>query len=346
MKKNMLKMDKKYLTSVWVFLLYFTASFSMVYFSMNEYDIVDNITSQTHPDVAEYLKIYRGENLHEIPKPFRYRIVIPYLAKTLPSISGLLPKPIAKFYHISSEKEIKFKFGLINLLSLTGCALMLYILCIHLGFSSYESLLSGYIYLTSFYILNYATIPMVDAGAYFFLILCIVSILKKWNIILFFSVLIGMGVKETTIIALVVILLMKHPWKTKITQIIVSGPGILSYIIFRFVIAPTQIGYNYGIKDILDRLNLLSIGTWWWIGFEGLLAFGIVWVFAWKGWKIVRKTPENPLRPLLYFIPLILLLPFVFGTNYGRIWFMAFPVLIPLGLIGMKEIFKSELPEN
>lgn len=41
-------------------------------------------------------------------------------------------------------------------------------------------------------------------------------------------------------------------------------------------------------------------------------------------------------------MPLILVVPFVSALNVGRVWIYAFPIVIPLSVIGIRALWMSQ----
>ena len=77
------------------------------------------------------------------------------------------------------------------------------------------------------------------------------------------------------------------------------------------------------------------MGDW----IRGGLTFGALWLLALYGWWGVRREPTHPLARWALLVPLILVTPFLLALNVGRIWFYAFPIVIPLSLIGIRALW-------
>ena len=76
----------------------------------------------------------------------------------------------------------------------------------------------------------------------------------------------------------------------------------------------------------------MRLGDW----IRGGLTFGVLWLLAFYGWRVLRVQRDHPLVRLAPLVPLILVVPFVLALNVGRVWIYAFPVVIPLSLIGIR----------
>lgn len=183
--------------SILLLLLFITISFSIVYTPVTKVDLNDDAIG----DTKIYIAMYKGQTLKEIPKPFRYRFLIPYLARIIPAP----PHFLTQGFQIDSIKVIKFKFGVINAIGLAMAAWFLFLFCSRLGFNNYLSIIGSFLFLTSFYILNYAGLPYADAFAYFFLISCLYAIYINNNVMLLFLFSVGIFAKETIILYLYIL---------------------------------------------------------------------------------------------------------------------------------------------
>lgn len=321
-----------------VAMLCLTASISVVYFPITKFDIHDRATGGETGDVAQYIKMYQGVPLDDIPKPYRYRVLTPYLARLVP----WLPESVSQFYEIDAEKIVKFKFGMINMLGLAATGFLLFLLCGSLHFSTAESLLACYMFFTSFFVVNYGGVPLVDALAYLFLVLGILSALRKWHSLLFISVGLGMFQKETCVLILISVILLSNPIRLKLKQICLCLPGIIAYLTFRLIALPTTAGYQYSfssaVNGILDALT--PDKSWIYTAIDGGLSFGAMWLLALHGFFLIKHEKDNPLVRLSILIPVVMIIPFLIGSNIGRIWFLAFPVVIPLSVVSLRYLLR------
>jgi hypothetical protein len=319
-----------------VLLLCLGVSISLVYFPVTKYDLLDPATGGREGDVAQYTRMSQGAPLTSIPKPYRYRVLTPWLASMVP----FLPPAVTQFYDIDASKTLKFKFGVVNLVGMTLAAWTLHLLCRRLGYSARESLLGSLLFLTSFHVVNYAGLPLVDAWGYFFLVLSVLAMVQDRLWLLCAAMLVGMIEKETTALVVLYALLMPRPWKYRARALMACLPGLVAYAIFRFALYPTDLGYNYSLAAALGGVLHAFIPNklWIYIAFDGGMAFGFVWILALLGWWIHRSEPDHVVARLAPVVPLILLVPFAIGSNIGRIWFLAFPIVIPLALDGLRRL--------
>jgi len=312
-----------------LFLIFLTISFNIVYTPVTKVNLDDESIS----DAVIYLSMYQGHSLKEIPKPYRYRILVPYLARLIPTP----PSFLMKGFDSSPEKVIKLKFGILNAIALAFAAWILFFFCRRLDFNLQLSILGSLLFLCSFYIVNYSGLPLTDASAFLFLTGCLYAILanNNWLLGLFFTV--GIFAKETIVLAFVYIFFQNKKLSSKLQKFILCVPGLLSYLCLRFFYLPTNNGYNYTI----DRLGITiasyahGFAPWFWAAFNFLLVFGILWFFAWRGLKITLKEKDIKVLELLPILPVVIVVPFVIGSDLGRIWFLSYPVIIPMALKGI-----------
>jgi hypothetical protein len=316
-------------------LLCLWAAAALVYPPITKYDLYDPGLGGREGDVGLYVRMYEGVPLHGIARPWRYRVLTPYMARLVPDV----PQPLARYFDLSAEKRVKFRFGMVNMLGLACSGLLLIRLGEALGLASYEALLAAFLFFTSFPVVNFGGTPMVDAWAYAFLLLGMIAALRGSIAGVVAATLVGLFAKETTVLVAAVILLLPHPPRRKASLLLAMVPGLLAYGIFRW-------GYyagGYGQPD--DPISTFRTlaehfrsGPYLaWIAWDGGTAFGLLWPLVFVGWWGLRRTPDAPLARLAWMVPLVLVMPFLIGSNIGRIWFYAFPAVIPLALVGLRR---------
>src|SRR5262249_59933220 len=94
------------------------------------------------------------------------------------------------------------------------------------------------------------------------------------------------------------------------------------------------------------RVTLGSARRLLWIGVDGGLAFGLLWILALAGWWTLLRARrwDHPLLRLTVLIPLALVLPVLLYANIGRLWYLAFPSIIPLALVPLRRILAPAEP--
>jgi len=286
-------------------------------------------------DVTIYTKMLDIQTWNTIEKPYRYRILTPLLASLIP-----FPESISKIFTSNDNKSsiIRFKFYIINFIALSLTGIFLFLFLKHLNFSVYESLLGIFLFYISFPIIHFGGVPLVDPLSYFFIISSLYTFINKKYLISCLLIILGFLNKETTVLVLICSFLLPFNKKEKILAILVSLPGILWYSIFRFIISPTNIGYNYGFSQAVSAIyNTFTK--------PGIIIFlsdfffylGFLLFFAFIGFK---KNKSLEWKSLFYLIFIILPIPIFIGANLGRIWFYSFPALIPFSLLGIRYLIE------
>ncbi len=312
-------------------LVFLWASAALVYPPMSKYPLFEPGLGGTEGDVGQYVKIYRGRPLMEVARPFRYRLLTPLLARAVPQV----PHPLLRYFDVNAEKLIQYRFGVANLIGLALSGLLMVMLCEALGFAAWEGVLAAFLYLTAFPVVNFGGTPLDEAWAHAFLLLGLVAAVRGSVPWLAAASLVGMFAKETTLLLVPAVVVLAGPLRVKLRNLVALAPGIALYAVFRFVLYPGGYGFPSSLKNSIENLIWrLAHGPYlWWILFAGGTAFGAMWLFAALGAWRLRRTPGHPLFRLAWLIPLVLLTPFVIGSEIGRIWFYAFPAVIPLALV-------------
>jgi len=317
-------------SSILLFLLFLSIAASIVYTPVTKVDLNDAAIG----DTQLYIAMYEGQSLKEIPKPFRYRFLVPYLARMIPSP----PASLLVGFEIDSSKIVKYKFGVVNALGLALAAWVLFFFSLKLGFDRPLSIIGSLLFLTSFYILAYAGLPFADAIAYLFLITSIYAIFtdRDWLLLPIFAI--GIFAKETIVLALFIIFIQDKNITQKIKKIVMCLPGIFAYLLVRMIVLPTSVGYNYTYERFLDTFKVYqnSFAPWVFAVINILFVFGFIWIFAIKGFQIAWRSKRRAILDLAVIVPVVLLVPFIIGSDLGRIWFLGFPAIIPLSLLGIE----------
>jgi len=212
------------------------------------------------------------------------------------------------------------------------------LLCESLGFTRLEALLAALLYYTAFPVVNYGGTPMVDTWAHAFLLLGTVAMLRSRLLLVALAAAAGMLAKETSALLLPIALLLPGPPRTRGARLAALLPGFAAYAVFRFVIAPGGFGFPDDPATSLENLVWrLRHGPYLlWLLFDGGTAFLAVWPLAALGLRRLRGQPGHPLARLAWIVPVVLVAPFVVGSNVGRIWFYAFPAMVPLAVLGLR----------
>lgn len=304
-------------------------SASTAYVAVSQFDLYDTATGGTTGDSAIYASMARGTALDEIPKPYRYRIIVPFLARLLPH---------------ASDTQVQVAYGLINIVALTLTGWFLFLLLRDRRFGVLPSLLGASLFYFSWVVMRFSGAVLVDAAGYAALALAVYAAAAKRDALLFLAFTVGMFVKETTALAVLVVLLLGNPRSVTLRQLALCAPGIVAYLILRLFLLPTDTGYNYTAGRAFDAvLALLTPSGVASAAMQLALTFGPLWVLAYVGWR--RGLTDTLPRRLAAVVPVCLVVPFIIGSNTGRIWFLAFPVVILFATAGIQALAANAAPD-
>lgn len=281
--------------------------------------VTDNLT---------YTDMARGET--DVAKPFRYRLVVPWLARLLP------------LGDLSTQSGVEYRFGLVNVVALTVAGCVLFALLRHWGRAPAVALLGVLLFYTSHTVLRFGGIPLVESAAIAVLFACYLAVVRRWRVGFVVLVLLGMLIKETTVLAVAFVLLQAWPWRDRLRFAALSLPGLVGYAWLRLVLDPTSDGYGYSATAWLHNLRLLlvpggvSVAQWRAI----VLSLGILWPLVLLA--LVRRSGS----PRRYggMVLATALLPLVLSTDYERVIFLSFPFALLLALPQLERLFLAPPP--
>jgi hypothetical protein len=311
------------LSAIAVLIICITASYSIVYSNIQNF-VVSKVRSN---DTSVYLDMYENVSFGSYQK---CRILVPFLVRLLPDFPKDFfseDRDMSKDYWMA-----RIKFGMVNFCFLVGCGFILFYFLKNYGFNTLESITGTLMFYTARPVIQEAGASMVEASAYFFLILCLYAI-KKENILMFcigFSI--GLFAKESVFLVLFLLLFSNTRFKLKFLYSVI--PVILAYLWFRHSVVKFECFLEmnhfsemkhklYGLTHLNNLLDLFS-------------SFGMLWfpaIFALK----YKKLPKE-LYSYCFLVPFLFIIIVFFGLTLGRALFMAFPVVIPLALFGLRKI--------
>jgi hypothetical protein len=283
-------------------------------------------------DIGQYLEIHRGTPLNEIQPPYRYRVFTPLLARAVPA----LPEVLLERRDRLEDDSLLFKFAVVNLIALATAALFVLLLMDAMGFGSWEGVVGGLLFLTSFFPLNTATLPLTDAWAYAFLAGSLYALVARRYVLLVVLFSLGLFTKETVLIVPAAALLLKQPRSGRVAQLACFVPGALAYLVFRVFLFPSE-AEMYSMESASKfAAEVFGEGDRFiFYMSRGAMAFGVLWIAAAYGWAKNRKRTDHPLIRWSWLAPAIFMIPFVLSLNVGKVWFFAFPIMIPLAVWGL-----------
>ncbi|MBU1997594.1 MAG: hypothetical protein KKD07_09880 [Candidatus Omnitrophica bacterium] len=340
-------MRKDMMEKICLILLFLSVSFNITYWAMAKYDVGSDFSAVS--DAKYYIKMSQSD-YEGVPYRYAQRIFMPSIVGFVNNnldLSKILPED----YEGLEKKKIQLSFGIVNIFCIAGTALFFFYFCQELGFSKWESLVGCFLFFTSFFVVTYYTVPLIDSMACFFVMACFYMILKNRLFWLSICFLFGIMTKEAVFVVLLIIGLNDRTVFTK--KLLVCVPGILIYIIF------SKIGFvssGHNIFGILMDLTLLketiimgisSIRLYTVI--ETVQTFMFLWILFLYALFKIDKPVFIKKQVLLMILPFIV--PFLVRVSVvGRIAFYLFPIVIPLALLVLREIFcfaeKIELKGN
>lgn len=316
-------------------------AFYFVFNVVARYDIRD-MQTRSMRDIAHYIALSQGADPATINKPFRYRLAVPWLAARMPEPPGFLKGP----YRVDPERTLKWKFGLVNFIAITLGAMGVFWLAELLGFSPTESLVGALLYLAAFYISVWGAVPMIDASSYAFLALGTALILRGrlWELLAL--TLVGSLFRETVVMLAPIALMVAPTPRLRWQMVAAVVVGLLPYLYLRLVAYPDPLpgDYTYGISQIIEAVqrNFASPRQIMIMLFELFFAFGAMLVLAPIGLARARREGHEKLVRLAWLIPIVFVIPLLLDVNLGRIWFFAFPAMIPLSLLALRGLLQGE----
>ncbi len=185
-----------------VFMLFLSASFSISYWAIAKYDVYSDY--RACGDSQSYIKM-SYHDCSGIQQRYRNRVLMPFIVSLL-NKHLKIGRYLSRYYEDVDKKMIQLNFGIVNILGITFTAFLLFYYCLYLKFSKWESLLGAFLFLTSFFVVNYFTVPMVDSLSAFFIMGGFYAVLRGSLVGLFLSFLLGVFTKDTTFMIMLLIL--------------------------------------------------------------------------------------------------------------------------------------------
>lgn len=316
-----------------ILIICITSSYSITYTAIQSFS---KQYTEGYSDTLGYLAIYRGQLVNG---NLRFRILVPYLAKILPEPPHWL---FSSNRIISDFWLAKVKFGFVNFVFLCATGVLFFYYLMAFGFSDLSSLLGVLFLYTARPAMQFTGIPLTDASAYFFMLLCLYALLRQKFFLLFLGFSIGIFAKETLFFIIPAILLSTFDYKTKAKALFLLVPSTITYLAFRFYIAPDPQEAKFILPFFLIANNLLFFLTH--INrinhlLDLFSAYGFLWIPAL--YTLFFLKPYLLLRRWSWLILIILMV----GGDGGRILFLSFPILIPLGIHWISHILSLSIKE-
>ena len=287
-------------------------------------------------DATHYVAVYEGRPLSEIDVPFRFRVLTPWLARAVPPLPGRASQPET----LSADAQTVWRFAVVNALGLAAAASFLFLLAERLGLSSSESLLGAVLFLSSYFPGFLATTPLADAWSYAFLAMGFFALASDRPVLFLASFALGLANKESILLLIPAALLTPAKARSRWTNVALNlAPhGSLRLASFsrldehrdpRGVLVsgrlPSSSDCGGAARDTGRNPSFLSLPVDRGPG----------------GWS--RVEAGSLLRRWRWLVPVVLVVPFVLVKSVGRTWFTAFPILLPLNLIGLRSLLPASM---
>lgn len=303
------------------------AAVAIVYVSVTQFPLAD----ATVNDSLQYAAMTAHAPWATIAKPFRWRVLEPLLA-------GLGPH--------SDPGRIQVVWGVLDALCLTLAAWFEFLVLRRGGRSTATAVLVAMLFFSSWVVLRYAGMVLVDAASYLFLAAGVYAAVARRPVLLFAVVSVGMFVKETTVLVVLLVVLLGTPRAQRLRQLALCVPGVAGYVALRLA-TPTDLGYTYGVSRVLEAFGTLGTARGALLAAaEFALTFGPLWILAVVGWARAPAAERILPRRTAWIVLLVLLVPYLIGSNLGRVWFLAFPVVLAFAADGIDDLFRRAHPPS
>jgi hypothetical protein len=246
-------------------------------------------TTPAYNDAMRYIAMV--ERTGTAPSPYRYRILVPALAR-------LIPDRVISL--VSSRKDpttawiAAAKLSLLNVLFLAAAGAAIVLLMLVLRFDWNEAMLASLLFYTTRPVVQYGGVPMVEAAAWFFLAAAAASLLAQRYLALALITAIGVLAKETVLLVIPLAVLSPHSRRERFRSLGALVPAALLCVALRVWYLPDASPDAFGAWWNSARAAWLDVTAELWLspsGFVDLVSsFGPLWVLAVIGY---RALPEN-----------------------------------------------------
>jgi hypothetical protein len=329
-----------------VLLIFFIGNtvFSIGYSNFQTFD--PNVPKPlNYGDFRYYLNLYNG-----LPQASAapWRFLTPYMARMLPDFPSQFFFP-GRPIDVTTQAAVKF--GIINMIFLVGTCIVLYLIAREFRFTRHQGVVAAFVFLGLPRVVQVSTMPLANAGYWFFLSLAVLAIARGSYVLLFVSMLVGVWAKEE--VALWAPLFVLLGPGTKMHRLRLFGclvPGIICVSLIYLRLTPDHSAANglFGLKAVIDRVAA-GDGLRFPFTRSGLMqlaaSYGLLWLPALYGLK-QRSTPPV-LRRWIWVMPLVILGTRLLGvTNISSYIMVGFPIVILLALAGLESLGAREFLES
>ncbi len=286
---------------------------------------LDPFLEPVNSDDKAYIRM--AENIFvPVDAPWKYRILTPLLVYLLPfnvitgfiivNLTSLYLTSVLMFYYLR-KFDFNFKISIVGML---------------------------------LFILNPITLGLliaicvVDLLSFFFILLSFYALFDKKEKLFLFTVSVGVANREVILIMLIFYFILKNTELDLLSSIkstlLISIIPVVVFFLIRFIYG---FDANYFSIDLVGNTILTHYRT-----FQSnifihpyliYLPFGIFWLVSLIN---LRKLDNIFLKKSIFLIPFIFMQAFI-ATNYSRLLFIAFPLIIPISLYIFKINFSKKL---
>ena len=283
-----------------------------------------------------------------VAQRFQYRILMPSLVHGVAELTERMgvARFLSNYFEGVDEKMVQLNFGIVNVMALSGTAFVLFYYCGRLGFSKWESLVGAFLYLTSFFVVNYFSITLVDSLSCFFLMTGFYAVVGRSPGGLFLSLIFGALSKETIFVLVLVVLISERKLCSRmlivcVLAVILYGLYIVFFpiktvddgvYIFSVIFNPQTI--QKSLSTFLQFFNLYSV-------LEYIEVFSFLWVLFIYALLKCRMPLFLTRTAWLLLLPVLMTPLQSVGAN-GRVTFYLFPIVIPCALYALGNILSSQ----
>ena len=321
-----------------VYIFIIAALYGSTYQQFRHFDITD---SRGASDAVGYVRMSYGEhsNGHK-----QFRIIVPRLAAAIRLVIVKIVPEITNYAPIDS-----LSFYIVNFFFSSLTAFIFFLFLQNLGFPFFLMLLGVYMFCASRLVVLATGTPLVDSVFYLAVALLAFCIQRKNSILLVVFFPFMLLCREAMLIYVGVVICEKAFRKWYVFFAIVLG--FILYNIIRWQIGFSQESINEGVVTDPIVQSLVFFSSFVFInlkryltlsGWHNLLCgFGLFIIFAIIGGMSHLKEKKYEIANSLWlFIPISLAFTLL-SSNFGRMFFPTFVVVIPLVLIGVEWLYNQ-----
>jgi hypothetical protein len=286
-------------------------------------------------DSASYLRMSHGD--YDVWEVHRYRFVVPLLARGVRA-------PLAQLVRDHDELE-RLSFYIVNFAFTLGTSLLLLGLLQHLGFEMWLAILGAVMFMTSRVTVALTGAPLVDSFFFCSMLGILLLTLTKKSILLALLMPLFALSKEAILPFLLIPLLTRM--RTSKCYWVSLPVSLGAVYCVRHVLgggaAASGGGFDSVVRLLMERIWGNTAGLFTIRGLHDFQnGFSFFLVLALLGFVINRRQKLYNIPILLQLlIPLSLCYACLSG-NYGRMFFVSFPVVIPYALICLDYACRRE----